>query len=100
ADNLGSFTLTVTGFNCKPYQATVTLTAAAAPVLGELASVVDDDNVGGTQGDSDGFFDAGEVIDLHIPVKNSGGSSAPNVNGTLTSTDGLLTISAATVNYS
>lgn len=99
-DNVGSFTLTVTAYDARPYQATVSITAAGAvPVLGDLAPVIDDDNVGGTIGNSNGALNAGETVDLRIPVKNSGGATASSVVGVLSTTDPLVTISVSNVNY-
>jgi hypothetical protein len=98
-DSTGSMTLTVTGFNCKPYQATLPIVAAAGPALSCLAPAIDDDNTGGTSGNGDAIWDAGEVVDLAIPVRNNGGSSAPSVQGTLTTTDGMVTVVNGSVSY-
>ena len=98
-DAPGSLTLTVTGFDCVPSQATVPITASGQPVLANQACVVDDDNVGGTVGNGDGLFDAGETVDLIIPLKNNGGSTATNVQGTLSTTDFLTTITVPNASY-
>ena len=98
-DTLGTLTLTVTGFNCRPYQGNVAITSTALPLVVDPAYTVDDDNVGGTSGNADGFADAGEVFDLRVPLRNNGGSTAPSVSATLTTTDPQVTISVPTVNY-
>lgn len=98
-DTLGTLTLTVTAFNCRPYQTNVTITGTGLPLLADPAFTIDDDNIGGTSGNSDGFADAGEVFDLKVPLRNNGGSTAPSVSATLTTTDPQITISVPTVNY-
>ncbi len=98
-DDVGSVTLTVTGYDCRPYQAVVPVTAALAPVLGDLAPLVDDDGVGGTVGNGNQQVDAGEVVDLRVPVRNSGGTTATSVSGTLATTDPLVTVLAGVNAY-
>ena len=95
----GSFTVTVTGFDCRPYEATMTVGAASAAALADLAPVIDDDAIGGTSGNGNGQFDAGEVVDVTIPIINRGGTTANAVTGTLSTTDGLVTITNAAVSY-
>ncbi len=98
-DSIGTITLTVTGLNFRPYQASVAITATAAPMVVDPGWTVDDDNVGGTSGNGNGIMDAGEVVDLIIPLRNNGGSTAPNVTATLTTGDPNLTISVANATY-
>lgn len=98
-DSLGSFVLTVTAFNAKPYQANVSITATVDAALAAGAATVDDDNIGGTVGDGDQAVDAGETVDLMIPVTNRGGALAAAVVGTLSSTDPQVTIVSPSVNY-
>lgn len=98
-DSLGSFVLTVTAFNAKPYQATLAISASGLASLADGAPVIDDDNVGGTIGDGDSKLDAGETVDLRVPVANRGGGAATTVAGSLTTTDPLVTIVAPAVAY-
>jgi len=98
-DSVGSFKLTVVAFDCVPYQATVNLTAASPPVLSAGTPAIDDDASGGTSGNSNGIVDAGETVDLMIPLRNNGGSSAPAVTGTLTTTDPEITIPGPSCSY-
>ena len=98
-DTVGTLSLTVTAFNCRPYQANVSITSTALPLVVDPAYTIDDDNVGGTSGNSDGFADAGEVFDLKVPLRNNGGSTAPSASATLSTTDPQVTISVPTVNY-
>jgi uncharacterized repeat protein (TIGR01451 family) len=92
-DSSGSFTLTVTAYNSKPFQAALNVTAAAAAQVSEAAVSVDDDNAGGTSGNGDGFADAGETVDLRIALRNRGGASTNgDVQGTLTTADAFVTV--------
>ncbi|MBI1797228.1 MAG: VCBS repeat-containing protein [Candidatus Eisenbacteria bacterium] len=95
----GSLYVTVTGFNCKPLQDTVTVTAAAAPVVVHLPPVITDDNNSGRTGNGDGFLDAGEIVDMRVPLTNVGGSAATIVNAVLATTDAQVTISSPSVAY-
>ncbi|HEY2953796.1 MAG TPA: C25 family cysteine peptidase [Candidatus Eisenbacteria bacterium] len=94
-DTVGSFTLTVTAFDCVPYQATVGIVPASPPVLSANPPTIDDDSSGGTVGNGDHIVDAGETVDLSITLRNNGGSTASTVNGTLTTTDPLISIPVA-----
>ncbi len=98
-DSLGAFSVTVTALDSRPYVGSVTLTGVAAPVLADGTPTIDDDSVGGTVGNANGVVDAGETIDLRVPVRNAGGVGATNVNATLATANPLVTISAPTVVY-
>ena len=98
-DSIGSFSLAVTSFNAAPWRATVAITAAGSAALSEGAVTVDDDNVGGTSGDGNGSVDAGETVDLRVPLKNLGGSTATAVGGLLSTTDTQVTLTTTTVSY-
>jgi Peptidase family C25/FG-GAP-like repeat/Propeptide_C25 len=99
ADSTGSFTLTVTAYDCKPYQATIGLDPVGTPVIAQQTPVVDDDLVGGTQGNGDGVFDTGETVDLMIPLKNTGGGTATSVVATLSTSDPNVTVLNGLVVY-
>ncbi len=98
-DSLGTITLTVTGYDCRPYQGTINVTPAASAVLGDGTPTIDDDALGGTSGDGDSIWDAGETIDLRIPVQNSGGLTAFGVSATLSTSDPNVTITTPTTAY-
>jgi hypothetical protein len=93
-DNIGTVTLTVTAFNCIPVQTSITLTASPNPLLVEGALTIDDDSSGGTSGNADGLPDAGETIDLTLPIKNNGAISASGVTGVLSTTTPGVTVIA------
>jgi uncharacterized repeat protein (TIGR01451 family) len=98
-DSAGSFKLTVTAYNARPYQADVAIGASTQAMLVEGPVVVDDDAVGGTAGDGNSNVDAGETVDLRVALRNRGGTTATGVTATLSTTDGLVTIVTPTVAY-
>jgi hypothetical protein len=99
-DSTGAYTLTVTAYNAKPFQATLNVTAAAAAVIGEAAVTVDDDNLDGTSGNGDGLADAGETVDLRVALRNRGGAaSTGTVSAALATTDAFVTVVTADASY-
>ena len=98
-DTLGALTLTVTGFNCRPYQASVSLVTAASPALAQRAVRIDDSGAGGTSGNGNGIWDAGETVALYPVLRNNGGAGATSLSGTLRTTDGLAAILQPAASY-
>ncbi|TMQ66474.1 MAG: hypothetical protein E6K78_06350 [Candidatus Eisenbacteria bacterium] len=98
-DGTGSFYLTVTAYDCRPYQAVVPVTAASQAVLVEQPYTLDDDNSGGTHGNNNQVPEAGETVDLRIPIRNAGGATATGVTATLTTIDPMVTVVASTNTY-
>jgi hypothetical protein len=98
-DAVGSLSLVVTALDARPWQSTVAITPAAAAVLTEGAVTVVDNGSNGTQGDGNSSLDAGETVDLLVPIENHGGTAATGVTGTLTTTDPLVTFVTADVGY-
>jgi uncharacterized repeat protein (TIGR01451 family) len=98
-DSLGSISLTVTAFNCRPYQGTVSITSTPIPAVVDPNWTIDDDNSGGTAGNGNGLVDAGETVELLVPLRNNGGSNAPAVSATITTTDPGVTITVPTIFY-
>ena len=68
-------------------------------VLSDGKPTIDDDALGGTNGDADGIWDAGETIDLRIPVTNSGGAIATSVNATISTADPFVTLVTPSTSY-
>ncbi|HXJ64108.1 MAG TPA: C25 family cysteine peptidase, partial [Actinomycetota bacterium] len=92
-DSTGPFLLTVTAYNAKPFQITLNVTASGAAQVSDAAVTVDDDNAGGTTGNSDGFADAGETVDLRVALRNRGGAGTNGaVSATLATTDPFVTL--------
>lgn len=98
-DTLGVMSLTVTGFDCRPYRASVNLVAGAHPALAARAVSIVDNGTGGTSGNGNGIWDAGETVALYPMLRNNGGSSATSLSGALLTTDGLVTILQRTASY-
>jgi hypothetical protein len=98
-DTLGTMTLTVTGFNCRPYRASVSLVAGAYPALAGRAVLIVDSGAGGTSGNGNGIWDAGETVALYPMLRNNGGSGATSLSGTLLTTDGLVTVLQPAASY-
>ncbi len=89
---LGPLTLTVTGTNCRPFQTTIEAVASTALALAEGTVLVVDDGSGGTVGNGDGYWDAGETVDLYPTLANRGSAAVSGLAGTLSTTDTLVTV--------
>jgi len=98
-DSTGTGTITVTAYDCKPVQSTVTVLASAQAVLADRAPTFEDDSLGGTVGNANGLPDAGETIDVIVPLRNSGGATATSVTGRLSTTDPRVTVVNAGATY-
>jgi hypothetical protein len=98
-DSLGSLTITVTGYNCKPYQSAIAVVAGGAPALAEHSVHLLDDGSAGTVGNGDGLWDAGETVALTPVLRNNGGSAASTLTATLSTTDGLVTLVSSAASY-
>ncbi len=95
----GNMYLTVTKRNHKPFLGDINCVPAARMVA--LTSyTVDDDNVGGTQGNSNGQLNPGELIDLPLYLKNFGTSSnATAISAQMSSSNSHVTIVSGTQTY-
>jgi hypothetical protein len=98
-DSLGPVTLTVTAYDARPYQGTLTVTSTSLPLLVEGAPVLDDDDLGGTAGNGNQKLEAGEIVDLRVPVINRGGAAANGVTGVLATSDPQVTVLTDTNAY-
>jgi len=95
----GTMKLTVTGKSLKPFLMDVII-AQADVIVGIDSLVVDDDNIGGSAGNSDGMVSPGESIDLQITVKNYGNTTtAQNVIGQLSSGNSKVHIVTTSHNF-
>jgi hypothetical protein len=92
-------TLTVTGFNCRPYQAPVGVVMGGAPALARRSVRIDDSGAAGTSGNGDGIWEAGETVALYPTLRNNGGATAVALSGTMQTTDGLVTILQPAANF-
>ncbi len=98
-DSLGNFKLTVTGYDCRPYLATIPVVAGTRAVLADLSPIIDDDNTGGTAGNGNATIDAGETVEVHIPLRNNGALAAVSVVATLSTTDPMVTFLLPSIGY-
>ena len=83
----GNLYITTWKHNYHPYEGSITVTQENLSVAFQQLDI-DDDNSGGTSGNSDGFLNPGEVVDLEITLHNYGSSqTATDVVGVLSSLD-------------
>ncbi len=83
----GSMTITVTAKNHYPYEDSVGVTSSTGAHLTLRSTTVDDDAVGGSDGNANGSAEAGETVELGITVGNGGLTAATGVTATLSTTD-------------
>jgi hypothetical protein len=83
----GTMTITVTARNHYPYEDTIGVTTSATAHLSLRSTSVDDDAVGGSDGNANDAAEAGETVELGITVGNGGLTDATDVTATLTTTD-------------
>ncbi|KPK66318.1 hypothetical protein AMJ82_11905 [candidate division TA06 bacterium SM23_40] len=87
----GDLLVTATMRNGAPYLGSVSINQAGR-FVGYISHTIDDDNVGGSQGNGDGYVNPGETIEMPMVVRNWGTLSASSVTGYLTCDDELVTI--------
>jgi hypothetical protein len=86
-DTVGTAMITVTALNATPYRTDVPVVAVGQASLAGLAIQLDDDSIDGTSGNGDDRLDAGETVDLLLPIRNNGGATTGVVVGTLSTSD-------------
>jgi len=87
----GSLKVTVTKENCKPILDSLNLVQQAVQV-GFYSAVVDDDNLGESQGDDDGLINPGETVEIPIMLKNFGAATtASGITLVAATTDSFVT---------
>ncbi len=87
-------TLTVTSFNGMPYITTVQVIAPSGPYVIYNGSTIDD-----AAGNNNGMVDFGESITLGMQLQNVGPDDALDVNATIATADGYVTITDDTEAY-
>jgi len=93
----GTLTLTVSKHEFKPTVGSIQITGSG---LVYQSSVIDDDNTGGTTGNSNGTINAGEIIDLKLQIKNSSASTISVISATVTCSDPYVTLSTNSLSFS
>ncbi|MBK7669822.1 MAG: carboxypeptidase regulatory-like domain-containing protein [bacterium] len=94
----GTYQLTVTGTNLKPWLGVATVGPQAVS-LAPGALIVDDDASGASQGDGDGLAEPGETVELMIGLANGGTGTATGVTAQLSSPDALAVVAQAAAGY-
>ena len=98
-DSMGNLTLTVRGYDCRPVQLTIPITASGGSAVLAIQPASVDDGSPGTTGNADGILDAGETVDVTVALRNNGGATAPAATATLSTTDGMVTIVTSATGY-
>lgn len=98
AESAGGVRVVATALNHGRFDAFMSVSPLAAAYVSFNGEAVDDDALGGTNGNGDGVIDAGETVDLTAQVKNTGGLAAPNVTLTLRATQAGVTVVDSTAN--
>ena len=98
-DSVGACSLTVTAFNARPWRGSLIVAAGEPAALQAADPVLLDDTLAGRSGDGDSLPDAGEQVELVVPVRNAGGTAAVGVSGTLSTADPWITITDPTSDY-
>ncbi len=95
----GDLLLTITKRNHVPYLATIPCNPLTQYV--SLSSyAIDDDNAGGTSGNSNGIVNPGEIIDLPMYFKNFGtAEQATGISAVMTSHSSQVTVVQGSANY-
>lgn len=98
-DSTGTFEVTVVARDHVPWRGSATVVAPASPYLYAQDQLIDDDGSGSSIGNGDGRMDAGETIELMLPLKNRGGSTTGGVTATMTSLSPYVSVTDPTSTY-
>ncbi len=97
ADANDNIKLTVSKSGFYPYRGLVEIDSAGTAVVDTI--MIDDDQIGGTQGNGDGLLNPGELCYLKFPLKNTTNGLLNNVTLQVTSDDSFIELSGNTVTY-
>jgi len=95
AESNGTIDVVVTGLNYKRYEGTISVGGTGAYIAINNITI-DDNNSGGTSGNSNGVIEAGETVDLGFVLKNNGTATSGTVTTVLRSTDPGVTVTDST----
>ena len=98
-DTQGSFAVTVTKQDLRPYEGTAQVVLPSVAYLRKYVEQIDDDTAGRSFGNGDGNIDAGETIEYSILLKNRGGSTAQAVTAVVRTNDSFVTFTDSTASY-
>ena len=96
ATGTAAFVLDVTADNGGPWQFTYTLTITPSAAAFEQRTAWARDK---TTGNNNGFFEAGEQLEIRARMQNVGQTDATNVAVVLSTSDANVTVSSNTVNH-
>lgn len=98
-DDPGMLHLAVKAHNFHSVFDSLQVISSAEALLVIESAVLDDDDTGQSQGNSDGRADAGETVEAVISVENIGLGTAIDVQGNLSSNDPYVTLIDSTGDY-
>ena len=93
---VGTAVITVSGHNYKPLQQNIPIVSGG---LIPNALIIDDNNVGSSQGNSNGEADAGETLELSFALRNTSGGGIRNLAGTITCSSSYVSIANSAISY-
>jgi hypothetical protein len=88
----GPMTITVTAQDHLPYEATIGVVPSLEPHLTLRATLVNDDQIGASDGNANGMAEAGETVQLDVTIGNGGQNEASGVTATLHNGDTYITL--------
>lgn len=98
-DSTGSYMITVNARNAVPYQSSGNVVAPASAYLYAQDQLITDNGTGTSIGNGDQKVDAGETIELKLPLKNRGSGTGAATTATLSTSNPYLTVLDATSTY-
>jgi len=92
----GTAVITVSGHNFKPLQQNISIVAGGV-VPGSV--IVDDNNSGASQGNSDALANAGEILELSFPLQNTSSSNIRNLRGNISCSSSYVSIQSTDISF-
>ena len=92
AQTAGLLLLNVVGANTVTVADTIHVLPAQPALLRFVQWTADDDTLGNSWGNGDGRLDAGETVELTLEMENTGGTTATNIIGQVSSNDPEITV--------
>ena len=95
----GSLYVAVVAHDFYSSRDTIQVASSSGPLLVVTDLEIDDDQAGGSIGNSDGLIDAGETVEIRITLGNIGQGTAVGASGVLRSDDSSVVILDSVVAY-
>ena len=93
----GNCVMTVSKHNFKPVQIPITVDTSGTLVPGSI--VIDDDTTAPSQGNTDGFANGGETLEILFGLQNTSAATISGISGYITTTSPYATFSDSLVTY-